>query len=179
MKKITTMIALIIVAVTLVFVYQSTKPHSNDVTNEVDTNQVEPANNQDATNEPESLTSPDDINLIDLDGKEKDFEFTYHGKTFSAVYSKNSWHITDSYKITNRNDITIICQALNEIHLIPGNDGESYRTAEDMADEWLRHNFAYSFLPEGSQWKASAKDVDLDPEDQGKNLIEMYRQRQH
>lgn len=183
------------IAVILVFVFQANDPNSNITTNEKNTLQtkesdtVEPeisdtmetelTSSQEATTEPGELASPEDIHLQDLTGKGTKFSFTYQNETFSAVYFDDSWHITDSYKITNRNDIIIICQALIEVHPIPGSDGESYRTKEDMTYEWQQHNFAYSILPEGSNWKESAKDVDLDPEDQGKNLIEMYQKRKH
>ncbi len=43
-----------------------------------------------------------------------------------------------------------------------------------MAYEWLQHNIAYELLPD-SEFKASAKDVDLDPDDQGLSLEEIYR----
>ena len=38
-------------------------------------------------------------------------------------------------------------------------------------------NLAYTMLPEGNKWKASVKDVDLNPEDQGKDIAEMYKAR--
>ena len=53
----------------------------------------------------------------------------------------------------------------------------SYRDAEDMAYEWLQHNLAYKLLPETSSWKENVKDVDLNPEDQGKSLLELYKDR--
>ena len=46
-----------------------------------------------------------------------------------------------------------------------------------MAFEWLQHNVAYAFLPDDSAWKRSAKDVDLNPADQGKTFQEMYEDR--
>ena len=53
----------------------------------------------------------------------------------------------------------------------------SYRTAEDMAYEWIQHNIAYEILSEDSPWKEHVKHVDLNPEDQGKNLKELYKSR--
>lgn len=131
------------------------------------------------TNKKGILNSPNDINLIDLNGKNKKFSFTYNNELYYASYSQDNWHIIDSYKITNYYDIIIICQALIDVHPIHGIDKESYRTAEDMADEWVQHNFAYYLLPENSSWREHAKNVDLDPEDQGKNLLEMYQKRKH
>ena len=41
-----------------------------------------------------------------------------------------------------------------------------------MAYEWEQHNIAYQLLPEDSPYKENAKDVDLNPEDQGKSIID-------
>ena len=102
--------------------------------------------------------------------------FTYNGESFRAVYTPDNWTIYDSYRVRNSKDMAIICEALSDIHPIHGNDMVSYRTAEDMAYEWLQHNIAYEFLPESS-YKQSAKDVDLDPYDQGKSLEELFSSR--
>lgn len=67
-----------------------------------------------------------------------------------------------------------ICQALIDIHPIHGKDMISYRTADDMAYEWVQHNIVYTLLPEDNLWKEHAKHVDLNPEDQGKNIKEIY-----
>ena len=98
-------------------------------------------------------------------------------EVFSAIYTPNNWKIIDSYKITNKQDIIVICEELIKIHPVKGEDGISFRTAEDMAYEWVQHNLAYSLLPEGNEWRNNAKDVDLNPEDQGKNIIELYEKR--
>ena len=74
-------------------------------------------------------------------------------------------------------DIIIICQALLDIYPIHGRDMQSIRTAEDMALEWLQHNIAYELLPEDNPWREHAKDVDLNPADQGRTLEEMYEAR--
>ena len=70
-----------------------------------------------------------------------------------------------------------ICQALIDIHPIHGSDMISYRTSDDMVYEWLQHNFAYSVLPDDNLWKNNAKDVDFDPQDQGKSIKEIYEDR--
>ncbi len=102
--------------------------------------------------------------------------FTYNGESFKAVYTPDNWTIYDSYRVRNSKDMAIICEALSDIHPIHGNDMVSYRTADDMAYEWLQHNIAYEFLPDSS-YKQSAKDVDLDPYDQGKSLEELFSSR--
>ena len=127
--------------------------------------------------EPGILTAPEDIGLTDTDGSGTNFSFTYDGKTFSAVYTYDNWKIVDSYKITNRDDMEIICQSLINVYPIHGKDMVSYRTAEDMAYEWEEHNFAYEMLPEDSKWKANTRDVDFNPEDQGKTALEMALDR--
>ena len=115
-----------------------------------------------------------EIALKDIDGKETNYKFEYKGETFKASFYKGVWHIYDSYKIKNENDITIICQALIDEHPVYGKDRKSYREAKDMTYEWTQHNLAYEMLPDENPWKERAKDVDLDPDDQGKNLIEMF-----
>ena len=71
----------------------------------------------------------------------------------------------------------VICQALLDIHQIHGKDMISYRTAEDLVREWIQHNLAYELLSKNSPWKENAKDVDFDPKDQGKSIIDMYKSR--
>ena len=46
-----------------------------------------------------------------------------------------------------------------------------------MVYEWKQHNLAFQVLPEGNSFRESAKDVDLDPRDQGKSLVEIYEDR--
>lgn len=119
----------------------------------------------------------DDLEIIDTDGKSKNYSFIYKNETYYAVYTTDNWKIIDSYKITNTQDIIVICSKLIEIHQVHGKDMVSYRTPEDMAYEWLQHNIAYQVLPDDNPWKDNAKDVDLDPKDQGKNLAEIYEDR--
>ena len=129
-------------------------------------------------NEGESyITSKRQIELKDSNGKEKNYTFKYNGEKFIATYTKDNWHIDNSYKIRNKKDITNICEALIEKHPIHGADMKSYRTAEDMMYEWVQHNIAYDYLPDGNQWKKQAKDVDLNPADQGKSIEEMFQMR--
>ena len=123
------------------------------------------------------INSADDINLKDTNGKSKNYSFVYNNETYLATYTKDNWHIKDSYKIRNKHDIKIICEALNNVHKVHGKDMKSYRTADDMMTEWVQHNIAYDYLPEDSSLKSHAKDVDLDPADQGKSLKEMYETR--
>ena len=120
------------------------------------------------------LNNKEEINLTSID--DTYYLFTYNNEEFSAVYTYDNWTIYDSYRVKNKKDIEIICTALIEIHPIHGKDLVSYRTSEDMAYEWLQHNIAYELLPE-SDFKNSAKNVDLDPLDQGKSLEEIYRSR--
>lgn len=114
-----------------------------------------------------------EINKID----NSNYEFTYNGVVYNVLYVTDTWKIYNSYMITNSNDIKKICKALIDIHPIHGSDMNSYRTVEDMAYEWLQHNMAYKLLPEGNSFRNSAKDVDLDPKDQGKSLVEIYEDR--
>jgi hypothetical protein len=123
------------------------------------------------------LTSTADIGLTDSDGKGKNYVFTYGDSSYTAIYWDDHWKIMDSYLIGNSNDMIIICQALIDLHPIHGADHESYRTADDMAYEWLQHNIAYEFLPEDNVWRQKSKDVDFNPDDQGKSFIEIYEQR--
>ena len=123
------------------------------------------------------LSTTKDINLRDLDGNKTNYIFTYNNENFSAKYTKDNWHIEDSYKITNAKDIGLICQALIDVHPIHGKDMKSYRTVDDLVYEWQQHNLAYNLLPDDNSWKSNAKDVDLDPADQGKSIAEIYENR--
>ncbi|MBQ3281946.1 MAG: hypothetical protein IJH41_06045 [Eubacterium sp.] len=125
------------------------------------------------------IKSADDIELTAVDNTDTVFRFTYGGEKYRAAYSYgfDTWTIYDSYKITNEHDMKIICQALIDIHPVHGSDLKSYRTAEDMAYEWQQHNIVYELLPDSNTWKSSAKDVDLDPYDQGKSYKEIYEDR--
>ena len=123
------------------------------------------------------LSSAEDISLKDMDGSGHRYTFKYGGKTFKAGYSKDNWTIFNSYKINNEDDMKIICAALIDLHPIHGSDLKSYRTADDMAYEWLQHNIAYAYLPKDSPWRDDAKNVDLDPADQGRTFKEIYEDR--
>lgn len=123
------------------------------------------------------LFSVDDVALVPTDDYGQGYVFSYGGEEFSAYFGPYSWKVYDSYRIANHNDIVIICQALLDEHPVLGSDWESQRTAEDMAYEWEQHNLAYNVLPADSPWRDDAKDVDLDPDDQGKSVDELYESR--
>lgn len=127
--------------------------------------------------EKEKLNTTTEINLYDVDGKKSNYVFTYKDEQYKATYTRDNWHIEDSYKITNKKDIAAICEALIEIHPIHGKDMQSYRTVDDLVYEWEQHNLAYLLLPKNNPWKKYAKDVDLDPADQGRSIEEMYKAR--
>ena len=120
-----------------------------------------------------SIVDSIDIKKID----DSNYEFVYRDETFKAYYMTDLWKIYNSYKITNSSDIKKICKELIDIHPIHGADMKSYRNEIDMMYEWVQHNLAYQILPEGNSFRNSAKDVDLDPKDQGKSLVEMYEDR--
>ena len=126
---------------------------------------------------PEKLTSTEDIGLYDVDGAETSYVFTYRGEEFHAQYLYDNWTVYDSYKITDEDDMNIICQALIDTHTVHGSDLESFRTAEDMTYEWEQHNLACKYLPEDSSWRYSAENVDFDPYDQGRSFKEIYEDR--
>lgn len=123
------------------------------------------------------LSSTSDIGLYDVDGGGTNYAFTYNGEEFRTMYLYDCWTIYDSYKITKKHDQKIICQALIDEHPVHGADLESYRTAEDMAYEWRQHNIAYKYLPEDNPWRTHAANVDLDPQDQGRTIEEIYEDR--
>ena len=141
--------------------------------------EVSKENDENYINEDEKgyIDNIQEINLHDIDGNEKNYLFTYKGENYSAIYTKDNWHIVDSYKITNEKDMEIICQALINIHPIHGKDKISFRNVQDLVYEWVQHNIAYNLLPEDNKWKTNAKDVDFNPEDQGKNLKDFYESR--
>ena len=137
-------------------------------------------NNKDdstVSEEPTYVSTIDSIEIVDVDGNDTNYEFIYHEEVFKVYYVYDNWKIYDSYKIKNQADMKIICQALIDIHPIHGKDRVSYRTADDMVYEWVQHNIAYEILPKESKWKNNAKNVDFDPDDQGKSLKEMFDDR--
>lgn len=126
---------------------------------------------------PRILSSPEDVVLVPTDDYAMSYVFEYGGEQFIAYYDSVSWRVYDSYRITNHDDIVTICQALINEHPVYGSDWESLRTAKDMAYEWEQHNLAYKVLPADNHWRNDAKDVDLDPYDQGKSFPEIYESR--
>ena len=100
--------------------------------------------------------------------------FTYGDEKYNATYTPYSggdWKVIDSYKITNRADIVMICEELSKLHRIEGRITQ-YRTAKDMADEWEIHNRGYAVAMNYGMDIAVArlKDVDMDKKDQGKSF---------
>ena len=184
-KNIIAVCVIIIVIIFLIFfVFQQKRKKDNDSKeNIVINNESEIKLNENSISETESdknngiLVSTDDLSLKDVDGKKTNYSFMYKGEVFNAIYTKDNWHIVDSYKIRNRKDIAIICKLLTDIYPIHGKDMKSYRTIDDLVYEWLQHNIAYYFLPDGSLWKNKARSVDLDPEDQGRSIKEIYEAR--
>ncbi len=123
------------------------------------------------------MSSTSDIRLVDTDGKGSNYIFTYAGEEFSAIYSEDNWKIVDSYKINEEADMMIICQALIDEHPVHGRDMVSYRVPDDMVYEWTLHNMAYAFVSDDETMRNKAKDVDFDPEDQGRTFEEIYKSR--
>jgi hypothetical protein len=123
------------------------------------------------------LNSTDDVVLVPTDDYAMGYVFEYNGEQFTAYFDGSSWRVYDSYRVSSHGDIVIICQALINEHPVYGSDWESLRTADDMAYEWEQHNLAYNLLPEDNHWRNDAKDVDLNPEDQGKSFPEIYESR--
>lgn len=168
---------LIIIAITVFYNWKVDrnlqKKQENQIDNQASVNQAD----EDKSEEDHLLNSIYDIQLQDVDGAKKNYVFTYQEKEYHATYTPDNWHIENSYQIIYMKDIRIICQALIQEHPIHGKDMASYRTAEDMTYEWLQHNTAYRILSSDNPWKKHAKDVDLDPEDQGRNFKEIYEDR--
>ena len=170
-KKI--IISIFIILITFL-IFQFNKKNDNTMSeNEEIHNTI---NNQKEKNDG-ILASSRELELKDIDGRKTNYSFIYKGEIFNATYTKDNWHIEDSYKITNKNDIAIICQELINIHPIHGKDMKSFRKIDDLVYEWLQHNIAYNNLPENSKWKDNVKSVDLDPADQGRSLKEIYEAR--
>lgn len=179
-KRIGIVILLVIViTIAIIFVFKFQNSENKNVISEAETLDVISNSEKEKDKNKGVLNSVKDIDLQDTDGKEKNYTFEYKGDTYRAVYTTDNWKIIDSYKIRNKNDMAIICEALIEVHPIHGKDMKSYRTVEDLVYEWTQHNYAYDLLPEENNWKSHAKDVDLNPEDQGKNLQEMYKARMY
>ncbi len=133
--------------------------------------QTETSETVDSKPEPEESEPEIEITALDDEGN---YSFEFDGMTFYACYTPDNWHIIDSYRVRQMEDMKVICRALIELHPVHGSDMESWRTPEDMAEEWIYHDLAYELLPDDDPWKERAKDVDLDPADQGKTLHELF-----
>ena len=176
-KKFCIIIGMIVIISVAVFALQKSEINNAQAVDDIiSKNENETVLNENPEEE-SMLPSQERIELQDVDGKGTNFIFIYNDETFNAIYSKDNWHIIDSYKIKNAKDIMIICKSLIDIHPIHGSDMVSFRSAEDLTYEWLQHNLAYEVLPESNSWREHAKDVDLNPGDQGKTLEEMYEIR--
>lgn len=116
-----------------------------------------------------------DIVITDLDGTY--YSFVYDGEEFLARYDEDNWCIYDSYRITDEDAIYSIVEALSAIHPIHSKDYTGYRTVEDMAGEWLMHNLAYRILKDDPVYRERARNVDLDPEDEGLSLEEFLKRK--
>ena len=174
-KKIFIIILIILLVIVIILaMYKNSVNNSNNVqTNDIssnDENLVEYDNN-------EIVATIQNIEIKQLDNTGTNYTFIYNNENFYAIYSKDNWKIIDSYKIKNTEDMAIICESLIDIYPIHGSDMVSYRTIEDLVKEWVQHNLAYEILSKDSPWKESAKDVDFNPEDEGKNIIDMYKSR--
>ena len=117
------------------------------------------------------------IALYPVDDTGANYVLEYGDEVLEVYYQPDIWSVYGSYRVTDHDDLVAICQMLIDEHPIHGSDYESYRTAEDMAYEWEQHNYAYELLPADSLWRESVSNVDLDPEDQGKSLRELYKDR--
>ena len=156
---------------------EMTKKYAGKAKDKLKEQVKEELSKQDGGRDPGILSGPEDIALTDLTGSGTDYAFIYDGEPFAAKYTPDNWEITDSYRITNAMDMAVICQALINEHPVHGRDMVSYRNADDMAYEWSQHNVVFYLLPEDSRWIESVKDVDFDPEDQGKSYEELYEDR--
>ena len=122
-----------------------------------------------------NINNKDNINIINLNGT--NYILDYKGTKYNVEYKYDNWKIYNSYKITNEHDMKIIVSKLISIHPIHSSDYKSYRTVDDLIYEWKQHNLAFTLLPNG-KYKDMARDVDLDPKDQNKSYIEMYKIRE-
>ncbi|MBR1592414.1 MAG: hypothetical protein IJ666_05310 [Ruminococcus sp.] len=154
---------------------ENTIPEIAETTKMIEKTEITEATSQ---KYPPFLNSPDDILLADIDGYGENYIFFYNEEEFRAVYSEDNWKVINSCKITDERDIEIICQALKDVHPIHSADMSDYRDAHDMAYEWVQHNLGYYLLPDESPFKENARDVDLNPADQGKSLYDMFLDRQ-
>ena len=131
------------------------------------------------------IPKDDDIGKTDSDvgvvledtGDGSHYQFVCNGKVFDVVYTKDNWKVMNSCEITDKSDMYMICEALLAEHKIHGRDYQSYRTASDMVTEWHYHNFVYKFLSDDSKWKTDSKNVDFDPKDQNKSLVEFFEEK--
>ena len=115
-------------------------------------------------------------------------EYKYNGKTYHADFNEatQSWKIIDSYEILDERIMRQVCHALLIKNPVPTElGGTTYRTVDDMVHEWKEHSKVYYILYYVFSWLNTdiiyegmnrAKDVDINPGDQGKDAISfIYR----
>ena len=137
-------IAMITIIIIGVFIFIVTLPQ------EVENTTVSKEENKVGENTVQTIEedSQEKIEIQDIDGKGRNYIFTYKDEEYQATYTNDNWHIQDSYKITQYRDILRICKILARQHPIHTQDLKGYRKAEDMAQEWIQHNLVYQLLPE-------------------------------
>lgn len=180
-KHIVLILLFIISALILVLIGHNYKLFNTETNNETEKTQIVSVRTDNSIDEVSKengfLSSTHELNLRDIDGNETNYIFTYNNTEFTAKYTTNNWKIIDSYKITNENDMEIICKALIDIHPIPGKVLNSFRTVQDLVKEWEIHNISYALISENSKYKENVKDVDFNTEDQGKSLEDFIHSR--
>lgn len=166
----------------------ASEPSGQDAGTKTDVAQ-EPASTEVAQSQPSAGSAPASaeqteeprvaphIALYPVDDEGASYALEYGDLVLEVYYQPDVWSVYESYRVTDHDDLVRICQMLIDEHPIHGSDYESYRTADDMAYEWEQHNYAYELLPADSPWRESVSNVDLDPEDQGKSLRELYKDR--
>ncbi|MBR4530604.1 MAG: hypothetical protein IKO80_10065 [Lachnospiraceae bacterium] len=109
--------------------------------------------------------------------EEGKYTFSCGDQEYSAVYTKDHWKIIDSCGILSTRDMRVICDALISEHPVHGSDKASFRSAQDMAFEWLQHNQVCELITTENPMYAAVKDVDFDPADQGRTYMELIADR--
>ena len=92
-------------------------------------------------------------------------EFTYNGKSYIYLCSKDIWVIYDSCEIKRKKNIkNILTEIANENELPIG------RTINDMTSEWAAHNLLYNL----HLFRSHTETVDIEA-NQSKSLKFIYK----
>lgn len=124
----------------------------------------------------EIFRSGNNTQVMFMENSKNNYTLVYGNETFDISFSPDidsngkyheNWHIKDSYRITDYDDMKYICQILKDEHPIHNTDNTYVRSVKSMANEWQIHNVFYfdnedATDPDDVAIRNRAQSVDID-----------------